>query len=591
MPATTLGLYAALVGALALLLWRRWRNWAERRAYRAELAEREALLRFALWGSQAELWEADLSTGTLLRHNPLAHLAVTALGEHRLDRLRDWVHPEDVEAFRAALREHLRGRVDHFEVAYRTRDRAGGWVWMLTRGRVWARDASGRALKMVGTTFDISDIRASEAALRESEARLKLALWGSGDELWDIDLESGEIRRENAIAGTSLAPDLKFPRLDSYLEYVHPEDGPRLRESLSQHIRGLSPSFECAYRVRATTPGAWVWILGRGRVVERSAEGRALRLVGTNRDISAIKAIEAQLRDLNERLEARVAERTADLERSNAELAAALERLHEARDQLVEAEKLAALGSLVAGVAHEINTPLGVALTAASHLEQQSRQLHAGLEAGTVGKRSVAAYAETVEQGAGLVLRNLQRASELLRSFKQVAVDQSSEQRREIQVCAYLREILKSLGPRLRSSRVEVAVRGPEQLRVDTHPGALYQITANLVLNALLHAFDGETEGRLDIEVSADGERYRLEFADNGRGMDESVRRRIFEPFFTTRRGQGGSGLGLHIVYNLTTGLLGGSLRCESAPGQGARFILDLPRELPSLPGIPDARG
>lgn len=186
---------------------------------------------------------------------------------------------------------------------------------------MFARNASGRAIRMVGTTFDITELRANEAALRESEDRLKLALWGSGDELWDIDLAAGRVTRENPLAESALAPQMQFPRLVDYLDYIHPFDRGQLREALVAHIKGESEHFAASYRTRARG-GGWLWILGKGRVVARDGSGRATRMVGTNRDVSQLKAVEEDLRRLNEELESRVARRTEALERTNRELQA-----------------------------------------------------------------------------------------------------------------------------------------------------------------------------------------------------------------------------------------------------------------------------
>jgi signal transduction histidine kinase len=164
-----------------------------------------------------------------------------------------------------------------------------------------------------------------------------------------------------------------------------------------------------------------------------------------------------------------------------------------------------------------------------------------------------------------------------VKSFKQVAVDQSSEQRRNIDLSEYLEEILTSLHPALKRTRHTVVVDCPERIVLNTYPGAIYQIVVNLAMNSLLHGFDGQDHGTITIRVTREAESWVLDYRDDGRGMPEEVRRRVFEPFFTTKRGQGGSGLGLHIVFNLTHQVLLGTLRCESEPGKGARFVLRCP--------------
>jgi signal transduction histidine kinase len=176
-----------------------------------------------------------------------------------------------------------------------------------------------------------------------------------------------------------------------------------------------------------------------------------------------------------------------------------------------------------------------------------------------------------------MILRNLQRADKLVKSFKQVAVDQSSEQRRTINLRHYLDEVLTSLHPALKKTRHEVVVDVPESIVLDTYPGAIYQIIVNLVMNTLLHGFDGIESGAITITARIEGRDWTLDYRDTGKGMSEEVRKRIFEPFFTTRRGQGGSGLGMHIVFNLAHQVLHGNIACESAPGQGVRFVMRCP--------------
>ncbi|HVF36261.1 MAG TPA: HAMP domain-containing sensor histidine kinase, partial [Candidatus Saccharimonadia bacterium] len=254
-----------------------------------------------------------------------------------------------------------------------------------------------------------------------------------------------------------------------------------------------------------------------------------------------------------------------------------IEQLKLAQDQLVESEKMAALGGLVAGVAHEINTPLGIGVTAASHLDGETRRLAKRLEEGTTTREEIAAYQRQAQEATEIILRNLRRADKLVKSFKQVAVDQSSEQRRTLDLCAYLEDVLTSLAPALKRGRHAIEVRCPAPVSVETYPGAIYQIVVNLVMNSVTHAFPGGEQGRITIDVARRDAEIELDYRDNGRGMTDEVRRRAFEPFFTTRRGQGGSGLGMHIVYNLSTQVLRGRTQIESAPGKGFRFVLRFP--------------
>lgn len=275
----------------------------------------------------------------------------------------------------------------------------------------------------------------------------------------------------------------------------------------------------------------------------------------------------AQLTEANRALEQRVAERTVELTRT-------LERLQAAQRQLVESEKMAALGTLVAGVAHEINTPVGVGVTAASLLHERSEAVKGSYEAGTLTRSELERYLDHARQSSAMLLTNLNRAGELIQSFKQVAVDQTSEERREFPVRSYIEHVLLTLHPELRRSRHQVLVECAAELRILSYPGAFSQILTNLILNALVHAFAPEDRGTITIGVRQDGERLVLDFRDDGRGIEAAHLPRIFDPFFTTRRDLGGSGLGLHIVYNIVTQRLGGTIVCASAPGQGTRFTI-----------------
>jgi ligand-binding sensor domain-containing protein/signal transduction histidine kinase len=422
---------------------------------------------------------------------------------------------------------------------------------------------------------------AVQDAMRHSAERLKLALWGSGSELWDVDLATGRMVRENRLEHLAANSEAAEQTIDAYAPFVHPDDVDAFNSALRAHLRGDTPTFECSYRT-LDRQHKWRWILTRGRA-QRDANGRATRVSGTTHDIDHLKSAEEALRALNEELESRVEQRTLDLRGANYELRQALDSLTLAQRQLVDAEKLASLGGMVAGIAHEINTPLGISVTAASHLHEESRRLSRLIAGGELTRSALQRFEEVARDSTGIVLRNLQRADRLIRSFKQVAVDQSSEERRVIDLGKSLDEIITTLGPSLKSSACRIAVHCPQLIIVETAPGALYQLVANLVMNSLMHGFEKGTEGEIRIDVQRDESTVRIDYRDNGRGMDEEVRRRIFEPFFTTRRGQGGSGLGMHIAYNLVTQALHGSIECISAPGEGVLFRIVLPATPPDV--------
>ena len=283
------------------------------------------------------------------------------------------------------------------------------------------------------------------------------------------------------------------------------------------------------------------------------------------------------LQRLNEELEGRVEQRTGQLASANSELQQTLEDLKRTQGQLIMSEKLAALGELVAGVAHEINTPVGVALSASSTLAEKINSLAGLFGQGEMKRSDLTGFLEDGREGSAMIQVNLNRASDLIRSFKMVAVDQVSEARRAFHVRAYIDEVLLSLRPKLKRTAHKVEVVCDEGLMIESYPGAFSQILTNFIVNSLVHAFAPGQAGVIRIEVNKTGRGLELTYADNGRGMNDEVQAKMFEPFFTTARNQGSTGLGLHIVFNLVTHTLGGTIVCESNPGLGTRFTVVFP--------------
>lgn len=308
----------------------------------------------------------------------------------------------------------------------------------------------------------------------------------------------------------------------------------------------------------------------------------ALRIWATV-DIAPIRRIEQELRVLNQELESRVEQRTHALAASNETLECTLEQVQVAQDGLVLTEKMAALGGLVAGVAHELNTPLGNGVMAVSAMADALHGFKASMPSGL--KRSdLQRFVDNVTHGTDIAERNLRRAADLVQSFKQVAVDQTSSQRRSFEVSEVVHEIVVSLRPSFSRKPYQIEVDVPAAgLRLDSYPGALGQTIANLVLNAVAHAFEGLDHGTVRISAwrdDSDG-RIVLRVADDGKGVPAAILPRIFDPFVTTKQGRGGTGLGLHISYNAIVDLLGGSLTVHSVEGQGAVFEMRLPDKAP----------
>lgn len=257
------------------------------------------------------------------------------------------------------------------------------------------------------------------------------------------------------------------------------------------------------------------------------------------------------------------------------QLSQALDNLKATQKQLVESEKMAALGELVAGIAHEINTPIGVGVTAASTLAETTSDFWQMYQTGKMKRSQLEQFLDTALQSSHLILNNLNRAAQLIQSFKQVAVDQSSENRRTFNLKEYLEEILISLKPKLKRTQHRVEIQGDETLILDSYPGVFSQIVTNLVINSLIHGYSPDESGVIRLEVRREGEQIILSYSDDGHGIPPEHLGKIFEPFFTTKRSQGGSGLGLHLVYNLVHQKLKGSIDCDSKLGVGTTFTIN----------------
>ena len=290
----------------------------------------------------------------------------------------------------------------------------------------------------------------------------------------------------------------------------------------------------------------------------------------------AVEVCMAIEREGRAELQARVDERTAELKAANEHLTQTLEHLSATQDQLVEAEKMASMGALVAGVAHQINTPLGVAITAASQLRDSTRQLRSAKQREQTLDRTL----ERSEQFCELLNQNLERAAGLVRSFKRVAADQTNLARKDFDVMETLEPVLTSFRGQAQGSGHKLIVQNelPPGTRMTSYPAAFRQILSNLLDNALMHGLADQQEGEVRVAIRWTGDdQLQLTIADNGDGIDEETRQHLFEPFYTTRQDRGRTGLGLHGVFNLVTRLLRGTINCDGRPGEGAIFTVRIP--------------
>jgi PAS domain S-box-containing protein len=417
----------------------------------------------------------------------------------------------------------------------------------------------------VTTYTDITQRKQAEREVASSRELLELAIRAAREGISKWDLRTGEVWFSPqwwGLLGYSEAEMDNSRR--RWEELIHVDDLGAALDLERDLAAGRRSEGRLLQRFHHRS-GATVFLETRTLAVAGS-DGKPFRIVGSHTDVTeGVRAAEA----------VRVAKEEAER---------ALQDLKEAQVQLIQAEKMAALGSLVAGVTHEINTPVGIALTGASLLAEKTRALRHLFEAGALRRGDFAEFIDIADEATQLMLLNIERATRLIQSFKQIAVDQASEERRVFELNTYIHEILRSLGMRIRRSGHTVAVHCPDDLTIDSYPGAFSQILTNFVINSLLHGYDPGVRGRLTVTVTAmDGE-VELVYADDGRGIPSELHGKVFEPFFTTSRDRGGSGLGLNIVYTLVMRTLRGRLRLDSAPGAGTAFTLRFPRVTPAEP-------
>jgi len=434
----------------------------------------------------------------------------------------------------------------------------------------------GAALWLVHVKRLNRERQSAQERIQASEERLAFALDGAGYGVWDWDIASGVVlysERWRAMHGFTRddVPDT----VAGWEQRVHPDDIPRVKAAVQDCFSGKTDVFTNEHRALCKD-GSWKWVLDRGTVVSRDAQGKPRRMVCTHADISARKEQEELLRHLNENLEQRVAERTA-------ELVTTIDQLKQTQASLVQADKLASLGALVAGVAHELNTPIGNSLTVASTLENQTKGFAEDVAKGLT-RSALDAFVSSAREGTDILMRSLHRAADLVSSFKQVAVDQTSAHRRRFDLEHTVDDILLTMGPTIRRTSHQVVTQIPAQISLESYPGPLGQVLTNMVNNALLHGFEGREQGTIRIVAEMqDMDHVKITVHDDGVGIAHDNLARVFDPFFTTKLGRGGSGLGLNIAYNLVHDALGGEIQVDSTPGQGTTFTVILPLTAPTL--------
>ncbi|MCP5196520.1 MAG: PAS domain S-box protein [Gammaproteobacteria bacterium] len=440
--------------------------------------------------------------------------------------------------------------------------RDGERVWIAWTNKA-VLDERSQVVEVFSVGSDITDRKRAEEALRESEERFAKAFRANPASMVISVIETGcfidvneqwlmmlGYTREETIGHTSTELG------------IWADSGSR--QQMIAQLRRDGFFREAPIRFRTKT-GDILDVLWSAETIRFGDQEVMLSLIY---DITERKRVEEELQRHREHLEELVTERTAEL--------------HQAMDQLVQSEKLAALGQLVAGVAHELNTPLGNTRTVASTLAEHLRVFAAAIESGALRRSQVDSFLSRGQEAVDLLERNTARAADLIEHFKQVAVDQTSMRRRRFNLRQTIEEMLVTLRPQFKHTAHRVELDIAPELELDSYPGPLEQVIANLVGNSLTHGFVGMETGIIRMHAAALGPaQVVLRYTDDGLGIPPTILNHIFEPFFTTRLGQGGSGLGLYIVYNLVTSVLGGAVKVESLPGQGAGFTFVLPRDAP----------
>jgi PAS domain S-box-containing protein len=450
------------------------------------------------------------------------------------------------------------GMVREFEYQVRAGD--GKVLWLSDSATV-VRDQAGEIVRYEGTVRDITDQKRAEDAVAEGRRLLQQVIDTVPAVINVKDKQLRYVLMNRYMAGIfGIAPKDAIGRTTSDLMSRY---GAQKTDENDKRVlaagRGLG-FYEEEYIDVAGNMRQWLV----NKLPLLDADGQIEHIVTVALDIGERKRGELEMRKAKDAAEA------------------ALRNLRETQNSLIEAEKLAALGRLVAGVAHEVNNPVGISLTVASSLERKSALFAAEVARGDLRRSSLNDFLETSRDAASQLVANLNRAAELITSFKQVAADRNYSDQRIFDLGDLTEQVVMSLRPGLRKHNLTLTVDCQPNLTMNSYPGPYGQVLTNLFLNSVAHAFPDGKPGTVDIQVRESGkDNVEILFSDNGCGMSLDVRRRAFDPFFTTRRDQGGTGLGLHIVYSIVTNRLGGRLDLDSEPGGGTRIQIILPRTAP----------
>ena len=500
--------------------------------------------------------------GALLNANPaLARIMGYDAPQDLINSIGDvaamiYVHPADRAEYKSLMQRH--GTVREFEYQVRARD---GTILWLSDSATAVRNEAGEVIRYEGTVRDITDQKRAEDAIAEGRRRLQQVIDTVPAVINVKDKQLRYVLMNRYMAGIfGIEPAEAIGRTTSDLMSRYGAQKTDQNDKRVLEARKELGFYEEEYM--DSSGHLRQWMVNKLPLLD--ADGEIENIVTVALDIGERKRGEQEMRKAKDAAEA------------------ALRNLRETQNSLIEAEKLAALGRLVAGVAHEVNNPVGISLTVASSLERKTAMFAAEVSRGELKRSSLNEFLETSRDASSQLVANLNRAAELIQSFKQVAADRNYSDQRTFDLGDLTEQVVMSLRPGLRKHNLTLNVDCQPNLIMNSYPGPYGQVLTNLFLNSVAHAFPDGKRGEVDIQVRESGkDNVEIIFSDNGCGMSLDVRRRAFDPFFTTRRDQGGTGLGLHIVYSIVTNRLGGRLDLDSEPGGGTRIQIILPRLAP----------
>ncbi|MCK5735528.1 MAG: PAS domain S-box protein [Spirochaetaceae bacterium] len=543
-------------GLVALLLYILFWSWLLKK----QVHQRTAALLNAQEGYRSTFTEADVgifhvnAAGLFLRVNP-GFCKNLGYSDQILLKMNitDVVSPEDVAKDKALFQEIIDGRVPSYRTELRYISKNGGILWgHLTLSAVRSTDGSLRYL--VGITEDITARKNAEYMVDDLQKRYRGTFENSYQMTALFDNMGGLLDINNTLKQLIGIKDEKQKLLGmtpSDIEMFGPIGSLRIQEmvddclSTGQIIRHVIGFEETSGKFAVDVTVKPIF----------TEDGQIKYCISEAHDITDIM-------NLTNSLELQVEERTHDIQ--------------DAQDKLIEAEKMASLGRLVAGIAHEINTPVGVAKTGVSFLTEQVEDTQRKFEEQKLSKDEFSSFLSSLAELSGILEQNLDRAIKLIRDFKMTSADQSSHEMREVPIKEYMEAVMHSLSPRFKNRNISWTIKAPVE-KQSVHVGVINQLLLNMSINALTHAFLPEEKGQITIEYYSDKGKRILNFSDDGCGIPDEMQNRIFEPFFTTGRGKGNTGLGLSIIYNLVTEVLQGDIECTSSVGKGTTFRISCP--------------